>query len=149
MSDMKQPVEAGWKVVGSKGKFLGTVAQVREDHLVVIKGRFIKHNLYVPVSHVASSGDGEVTLTVEASTSDAEGWRFPPGAGYAHKKAAYPEVPETTTMQAAGMSSGTMSAPEAQGAFMDGQMDVGEAPNTQLGRELNRPVYEDEEDKKD
>ena len=149
MSDMKKNAEAGWKVIGSKGKVLGMVGQVREDHLVVTSGRLIKHTYYIPVSHVASAADGQVTLTVQASTADAEGWQFPPGAGYKHAKASYPEVPETTTMQAAGMSSGTMSAPEAQGAFMDGQMDVGEAPNTQLGRELNRPVYEDEDDKKD
>jgi len=139
MDDQKKGAQPGWKVIGSKGKFLGVIESVRDDHLVVKGGRILHHTYYIPIDEVAKATDGQVTVKVPAATAAAEGWQFPPNASYRHAKASYPEVPETTTMQAAGMSAGTMSAPEAQGAILDGQIDVGEAPNTQIGRELNRP----------
>lgn len=137
-------VEAGWKVLGSQGKYIGEVKAVFTDHLVVLQGRYIKHTWYIPVDHVAASGEGEVKLTIAAIEAQAEGWRFPPNASYHHAAPAMPEVPETTTMQAAGMSAGTMSAPEVQGAILDGQIDAGEIPDTELGGELTGATVDDE-----
>jgi hypothetical protein len=50
-------------------------------------------------------------------------------------------------MQAAGMSSGSMSAPEFQGAISDGELVPGEIPGTEWERELEDPENEDEDPK--
>ena len=104
MSESKQRAEPGWKVVGSKGKFLGMVEHVREDHLIVAQGRLIKHTLYIPIDHVASAADGQVTLTIPASEGDAQGWRFPPNAGFTHGEENFWDSPVATTAQSRGSS---------------------------------------------
>src|SRR5262245_43890769 len=128
MSEGNHGAKVGWKVVDPSGKFVGEVEAVHEDHLVVKEGRLIHHSLYIPVDHVGDAADGEVAITIEAGHVDAEGWRYPPNSGFHHVAPAYPDVPETTTMQAAGMSGGQLSAPEFQGAIHDG-LEAGELPN--------------------
>ena len=127
-------VADGSKVVGSDGSGIGTVKEVREDHLVVSVGTLLKHDVYVPIDRIsATEREDEVAVDIPASEVDAEGWRFPPNAGYEHEDPEYPEVPETTTIQAAGMSSGRLSAPEPQGALRDdGMIDQDEVPNEDL-----------------
>jgi hypothetical protein len=147
MTEQMKGAQRGWKVIGSKGKFLGVVDQVYDDHLVVKEGKWIHHTLYIPIDHVASAADGQVAVTIPAKEAEAEGWRFPPSSGFHHNKPAMPDVPETTTMQAAGMSSGSMSAPEFQGAISDGELTPGEIPGTELERELEDPENEDEDPK--
>jgi hypothetical protein len=122
MSDPKQRAEAGWKVVGSKGKVLGTVEHVREDHLIVAQGRLIKHTLYIPVDHVASAADGQVMLTVPASDADAQGWRFPPNAGYTQGEADFWDSPVATAAQARGTAQ-MGSATDMHGSLHDGKID--------------------------
>jgi hypothetical protein len=146
MSEMKQRVEAGWTVVDPDGNFVGTVEQVREDHLIVAQGRVIQHTLYVPIDHLTSAADGQVTVNIPAGQIEAEGWRYPPNAGFSHGEAAYPEVPVTTTQQAAGMSAGTLSAPEIQGAVYDGKIDPGEVPNTDVGHAVDEEAPDDDDD---
>lgn len=132
--DMKTAhIEGGWDVVTADGKEIGKVKEVREDHIVVTQGTFIKHDLYIPIDHLASAADGKVSIRVASDEINQEGWRYPPTAGFDHKKPAYPEVPETTTMQAAGYSAGRLSAPEPQGAVLDdGMIEPDEVPGEDL-----------------
>ena len=126
-------VRAGWKVVGSDGATIGTVKETREDHLVVSAGTLLKHDLYVPIDHITSTGDERVALNTRAGDVDDAGWRFPPNAPYAREAAAHPEVPDTTMIQTAGYSAGRLSAPEPQGAVLnDGMIDPGEVPNADI-----------------
>jgi hypothetical protein len=143
--DMQNRAEVGWKVVDPAGKEIGTVDEVREDHLVVQQGRLIQHTLYIPFDSLGVAAEEQVTVNVPVGDVEAEGWRYPPNAGYAHADPAYPDVPETTTIQNAGMSAGTLSAPEVQGAVLDANLDTGEVPNTELERELESAADEDVE----
>jgi hypothetical protein len=127
-------VAEGSRVVGSDGGSIGTVKAVREDHLVVSSGTLLKHDLYVPVDHITEVGDDRVAVNVRAGDVDQEGWRYPPNAGFEAENPAYPEVPDTTMIQAAGYSAGRLSAPEPQGAVRDdGMIDPDEVPNEDLG----------------
>ena len=120
----KQQAEAGWKVVGSLGKYIGKVEHVREDHLIVAQGRFFSHTLYIPVSHVAESADGVVKLTLPATDADSQGWRFPPNAGFAHGEADFWDSPVAAATQASGTPGGfgkAMGAPH--GEFTDNRVD--------------------------
>jgi hypothetical protein len=124
----------GAKVVGSDGSGIGTVKEVREDHLLVSAGTILKHDLYIPISRVSTTDrDDLIAVDIPAGDVEGEGWRYPPNAGLEYEEPAYPEVPETTTIQAAGMSSGRLSAPEPQGALKDdGLIDQTEVPNEDL-----------------
>ena len=114
MDSMRTEIAPGARVVSSDGKSVGTVLEVREDHLLVRQGTLLQHDLFIPIDHVTAA-DGEARLNVEARDVDREGWRYPPSGGFERREPASPEVPETTTIQAAGYSAGTLSAPEAQG----------------------------------
>ena len=127
-------VERGWKVVDPDGKSVGEVTATRDDHIVVSSGTLAKKELYIPIDHLSSGGDGTVSISIQADKVDEQGWQYPPNAGYEREKPAPPEVPETTTIQAAGYSAGRLSAPEPQGAVRDDQtIDPGEVPNEDLG----------------
>jgi hypothetical protein len=121
MSDTKQRAEPGWKVVGSKGKFIGTIEHVREDHLIVAQGRFIQHTLYIPISHVASSADGQVMLTLPATDADAQGWRFPPNAGFTHDAGDFWDAPVATSLRASGMGN---TSGNIDSGMHDGKIDA-------------------------
>jgi hypothetical protein len=126
-------ITAGSAVVDPDGKRVGEVEATREDHLVVRRGTFNKTDLYVPIDHLSLSSDGSVAVSVPADLIDAQGWSYPPNAGFEHERPAYPEVPETTTSQAAGYSAGRLSAPEPQGAVFDDQtIEPGEVPNADI-----------------
>lgn len=129
--DTRTPhIAPGTSVVGSDGAKIGDVHEAREDHIVVTGGTLLKHDLYIPIDHVTQAGDGSVAVSIPSDLVDQEGWRYPPNAGFEHEKPAYPVVPETTTIQAAGYSAGRLSAPEPQGAVLDdGMIDEGEVPN--------------------
>ena len=147
MNERTAQIARGWSVVGSDGARIGEVADTREDHIVVTSGTLFKHDLYIPIDHLAQAGHGTVAVSVPAGEVDGEGWRFPPNAGMeAHESPAYPEVPDTTMIQAAGYSAGRLSAPEPQGAVLDdGTIDPGEVPNADLGPadEEPEPVEDD------
>lgn len=135
MNEKTAQIARGWSVVGSDGAKIGDVAETREDHIVVTSGTLFKHDLYIPIDHLAQAGDGSVTVNVPGGQVDQEGWRFPPNAGgFQHEAPAYPEVPDTTMIEAAGYSAGRLSAPEPQGAVLnDGGIDPTEVPNADLG----------------
>jgi len=146
MDTRSAQIRSGLTVVGSDGAKIGDVKEVHEDHIVVTGGTLLKHDLYIPIDHVAHTGDGKVEVSIPADQVDQEGWRYPPNAGYVHQKPAYPEVPETTTIQAAGYSAGRLSAPEPQGAVLDGGIEPGELPNADIEPDGDEPGALDNED---
>ena len=121
MSENKQRPEAGWKVVGSLGKFIGTVEHVREDYLIVAQGRIIKHTLYIPVDHVASAANGTVALTLPATEADAQGWRFAPNAGFTHGEADFWDSPVAASAKA--RSTTGFGTSDMHGSMYDGKVD--------------------------
>jgi hypothetical protein len=116
-----QRAEAGWKVVDPEGHFVGTVEHVREDHLIVAQGRVIQHTLYIPLDALGGSADGQVTINIPASHAEAEGWRFPPNAGFTHDEGDFWDSPVTTTAQARG--SGATSMGSIHGELTDNAID--------------------------
>jgi len=111
--------DVGAPVVGSDGHEVGTLSAVREDHLIVLVGMVNKQNLFVPLDGIAVADGTEVILKIPAGEVTAQGWQVPPGAHHEHATPALPEVPQTTLIQTAGYSAGTLSAPEAQGFVKD------------------------------
>ena len=140
--------QQGWKVVDPDGKSVGEVTAAREDHIVVKTGILSNEELYVPIDRLAPAGDETVAVRVPADQIGKQGWQYPPSAGYVHAKPAYPEVPETTTMQTAGYSAGRLSAPEPQGAVLDDQtIDPGEVPHADIGADDDTPGTDEETDR--
>jgi hypothetical protein len=147
MNERTAQIARGWSVVGSDGAKIGQVKETRDDHIVVTSGTLFKHELFIPIDHLTHSGEGTVAVSVPADKADQEGWRYPPGAGFEHEKPAYPEVPETTTIQAAGYSAGRLSAPEPQGAVLDdGMIDPDEVPGEDLTGNDTPDALDDDED---
>lgn len=125
------------------------VEAMHEDYILVKHGTLIKRDLYVPIDQVVSLRDGKVVISVNGDDVDAEGWRYPPNAGFEHEKPAYPEVPETTTIQAAGYSAGRLSAPEPQGAVLDdGMIDPGEVPGEDFAANETPDALDEEDDRR-
>ena len=119
MSETQRRIEPGWRVIGSDGHEIGKVKDAREDHLVVEHGVLVKGDYFIPIDEITDVDHGEVALRSTASEAEREGWQYPPGTAYDHPDPAYPEVPETTMIETAGYSAGTLSAPEAQGFVRD------------------------------
>jgi hypothetical protein len=144
MEGMRAAIQHGWTVVGSDGEAVGKVTDVREDLLVVERGMLHKELLYVPIDQVRPSTDHDtVALDIAASDVTEQGWQYPPSAPYDHQVPAYPEVPDTTMIQAAGYSSGSLSAPEAQGFVRNAE----ETPEEeQIPNALYNPEGEDRPD---
>ncbi len=126
MNGDQQSIQAGWPVAASDGKRIGTVREVREDHLVVEHGLIGGHMLYVPLDAIERTTEDSVVLNIESDAVGRQGWEFQPSAHYEKGEIAPPEVPATTMIQAAGYSAGTLSAPEAQGFALgvDGEDDI-------------------------
>jgi hypothetical protein len=101
-------IQKGWSVIGSNGRQIGTVAQVRDDQLVVEAGLLQKHDLYVPVSAVSQVGDDRVTVNATADEAEQLGWRYPPEQGYARRQDLRPtgEGSDTTTLTGAAYGAG-------------------------------------------
>ena len=141
MSETKQRAEAGWKVVGSKGKFIGKVEHVREDHLIVAQGRFITHTLYIPVDHIAESADGVVKLTLPATDADAQGWRFPPNAGFTHDAGSFWDSPVETSIRASGSGA---SRPGFESGLTDNKIDPEQLEDQSAGADETFAIPPDE-----
>jgi hypothetical protein len=141
-------VAQGWTVVDPDGKTVGDVTATREDHIVVSSGTLEKRELYIPIDHLAPAGDGKVKVSVPVDLIEREGWRYPPNAPFKRERPAYPEVPETTTIQAAGYSAGRLSAPEPQGAVLDDQtIDRDEVPAADIEPDEQAPGTLEETDR--
>jgi len=142
MSEM-QRAEAGWKVVDPEGHFVGTVEHVREDHLIVAQGRVIQHTLYIPLDALGGSADGQVTIKIAANHAEAEGWRFPPNAGFSHGETDFWDSPVSSVAQARG--SGATSMGSLHGDLTDNKIDPGEMADSDLTREPEIPNNEGDE----
>jgi len=64
----------GDDVIGSDGGKVGTVAEVQPTYIVVEKGFFFPTDYYIPMSAVASIGDGQVVLNVAKDAALQSGW---------------------------------------------------------------------------
>src|SRR5918999_6544588 len=73
-SSYANQVNVGDDVYGSDGDKVGTVAEVQSSYLVVEKGFFFPTDYYIPVSAVASAGDGQVSLNVAKDAALNSGW---------------------------------------------------------------------------
>jgi uncharacterized protein (TIGR02271 family) len=67
-------INVGDDVYGSDGDKVGTVADVQPSYLVVEKGFFFPTDYYIPLSAVASAGDGQVSLNVARDAALNSGW---------------------------------------------------------------------------
>jgi uncharacterized protein (TIGR02271 family) len=67
-------INIGDDVYGSDGDKVGTVAEVQSGYLVVEKGFFFPTDYYIPMSAVASAGDGQVYLNVAKDAALNSGW---------------------------------------------------------------------------
>jgi uncharacterized protein (TIGR02271 family) len=73
-------IMTGDEVYGSDGDKVGTVAEVQPGYLVVAKGFFFPTDYYIPMSAVASTGDGQVYLNVAKDAALNSGWDTVPDA---------------------------------------------------------------------
>ncbi len=67
-------VSTGMDVVGSDGKSVGTVKEVRDNDFLV--DRPMAHDVYVPFS-ACNATNGQVRLNVRAGDVDKQGWEMP------------------------------------------------------------------------
>jgi hypothetical protein len=146
VTDITRQIQPGWPVIDHQNREIGKVKEVREDHLVVPSGLLIKHDLYIPIDEIASVEGGHVTLRSHPGQPDYASWRWPPNASFERPAPIKPEVPETTTMQAAGYSAGRLSAPETQGAVHDSNTsDETALPRADVGPDSADPGAVDSE----
>src|SRR5215211_2321219 len=67
-------ISVGDDVLGGDGGKVGTVAEVQPSYLVVEKGFFFPTDYYIPMSAVASAGNGQVFLNVARDAALHSGW---------------------------------------------------------------------------
>src|SRR5215210_1920045 len=67
-------INVGDDVYGSDGDKVGTVNEVQSSYIVVEKGFFFPTDYYIPMSAVASAGDGQVNLSVAKDAALHSGW---------------------------------------------------------------------------
>jgi uncharacterized protein (TIGR02271 family) len=115
-------INVGDDVYGSDGDKVGTVAEVQSGYLVVEKGFFFPTDYYIPMSAVASAGDGQVSLNVAKNAALNSGWDT---------------VPDTDTVLTATESSTTDRTSSI------GQTEVG-AYEVAAEDELRIPVMEED-----
>src|SRR4028118_1879669 len=77
-SSYTNQVSVGDEVYGSDGDKVGTVAEVQPSYIVVEKGFFFPTDYYIPMSAVASAGDGQVSLNVPKDSALNSGWETVP-----------------------------------------------------------------------
>jgi uncharacterized protein (TIGR02271 family) len=74
-------IGVGDDVLGSDGEKVGTVAEVQPSYLVVEKGFFFPTDYYIPLSAVASAGNGQVFLRMPKDAALQSGWDTVPDTG--------------------------------------------------------------------
>lgn len=110
--DDLQRIGKGWRVLGRDGRAIGEVEQVRDDLLVVHRGRLLgAQRLYVPIDALAEVGADTVVLGLPASEVGSKGWHVrptsPPPRG---RERARGEEHDMTTMTGAGFGAGGTAA---------------------------------------
>lgn len=81
MASYQMQITIGMPVVGSDGKEIGTVKEVRSNDFLV--NRRLARDVYVPFSAIQSISDGRIILNVASDQVDRQGWAHPPLAGMA------------------------------------------------------------------
>jgi uncharacterized protein (TIGR02271 family) len=71
-------IVTGAEAFGADGEKVGTVAAVYPGYLVVEKGFFFPTDYYIPMSAVASTGDGQVYLNLAKDAALNSGWDAQP-----------------------------------------------------------------------
>ena len=71
-------IAAGDVVVSADGHRVGTVADVHPGYIVVEKGLVFATDHFIPLSAVASAGDGQVVLNVSRDVALESGWDVDP-----------------------------------------------------------------------
>ena len=77
-SSESSQVRVGDDVYGSDSEKVGTVAEVQSSYIVVEKGFFFPTDHYIPISAVASAGDGRIFLNVAKDAALHSGWETMP-----------------------------------------------------------------------
>src|SRR5829696_8027238 len=80
-SSYANQINVGDDVYGSDGDKVGTVAEVQSGYIVVEKGFFFPTDYYIPMSAIASAGDGQVNLNVTKDAALNSGWETVPDTG--------------------------------------------------------------------
>lgn len=80
----------GMDVVGSDDEKVGSVADMRDDYIVVSKGFFFPTDYYIPVSAISTADESTVYLNVSKDAALHQGWDAPPATT---DSAAYGEEP--------------------------------------------------------
>lgn len=140
MTTRLDQIQPGWTLVGADGTEMGRIETVAEDHLVVGQSGLGNDRLYVPLDQIGNAEDGRVSVLIPASQVDEAGWRYSPHSAYEAESPTKPEVPDTTMIEAAGMSAGRLSAPEPQGWVRDEPQPADTAlPNADVGADEEEP----------
>src|SRR5215211_4240734 len=74
-------INVGDDVYGSDGEKVGTVNEVQPSYIVVEKGFFFPTDYYIPMTAVASAGNGQVSLNVAKDAALNSGWDTVPDTG--------------------------------------------------------------------
>jgi uncharacterized protein (TIGR02271 family) len=100
MSEFIDPsqITTGDEVFGSDGEKVGAVAEVQRDYLVVAKGFFFPTDYSIPLSAVASAGDGRVYLNVAKDAAHQSGWDTVPDVIPMAATGAEPVIAEADTV---------------------------------------------------
>jgi uncharacterized protein (TIGR02271 family) len=123
-------ITVGDDVYGSDGDKVGTVAEVQSGYLVVEKGFFFPTDYYIPMSAVASTGDGQIYLNVAKDSALNSGWDTVPEV-----------VPTGMTDSGVVFTDGDVSAPDRT----DGRDQVvARGHEATAEDELRIPVMEEE-----
>ena len=101
----------GDEVFGADNEKVGTVAEVQAGYIVVEKGFFFPTDYYVPISAIASAGDGRVYLNVTRDAALNSGWDTVPEVGYAATGTDYVAT-DTVAASDATLTGGTATADE-------------------------------------
>lgn len=79
--DESWDLEEGTDVLCAKGKKVGEVVDVTDDHLVVECGFFIPHDIYVPKNIITSHDDLGLHLRLSKDEIDQQDWAQAPDEG--------------------------------------------------------------------
>ena len=77
-SSYTSQISVGDEVYGSDGDKVGTVSEVQSGYIVVEKGFFFPTDYYIPLSAIASAGNGQVYLSTTRDAALQSGWDVVP-----------------------------------------------------------------------
>jgi hypothetical protein len=79
MAVTREQIRVGMEVVGSDGRRIGTVKEVRTSDFLV--NRPMARDIYVPFGAIQTISGNTVTLTIPADQVEQMGWAHPPVFG--------------------------------------------------------------------